>query len=232
MPRIKPTPAVKALRNAKTRAMAVTPEHRQRMRENAQAARDKTAERMVGSGLTDQQRRFVTEFAFDYDKNKAYLRAFPDSTPTSAYSSSTALLKIPLVAQLIDELKAERAERLQVTGDKIVAELSKMAFANFSDFATRNEDGELRIDLSNCTRDQLAGLGEIVATRRTVPGSGEQEITYKIKLNDKRGALELLGKHKKLFLDRPDTLGPDGKPITPPDLVVEFVDPPKKDEEK
>lgn len=237
MARPKPTPAVKALRTASKRVMTVTPEHRQRMRENAEKARDAVAERMLGTELTDQQRKFIINYSYSFDKNKAYLAAYPDSNKLSAYASSTALLKIPLIKKLIDEIDERRAKDLEVTGDMIVRELKKMAFANFDDFLTRSEEGEYKIDFSNCTRDQLAGLGELVATRRVIKGRGEdsedeEEITYKIKLNDKRGALELLGKHKKLFLDRPDTLGPDGKPITPPDLVVEFVDPPKKEEEK
>ena len=59
------------------------------------------------------------------------------------------------------------------------------------------------IDLSKLTRDQAAALSE-VTSKRYFEGKGEDAIPIvetKIKLSDKRGALELLGKHLGIFKD-------------------------------
>ena len=48
---------------------------------------------------------------------------------------------------------------------------------------------------------------------------------------DKLRALEMLGKHLKMFTDKVEYAGKDGMPLIAPSLVVEFVEPGYRDGE-
>ncbi len=48
---------------------------------------------------------------------------------------------------------------------------------------------------------------------------------------DKLRALELLGRHLKMFTDKVEYAGKDGMPLNPPSLIVEFVEPGYRDGE-
>ncbi len=80
--------------------------------------------------------------------------------------------------------------------DRVLRELERIAFADFSDFA-RLEDGALRLqDTDTLSPDQRAA---ICAMKDTAKG-------VEVKLYDKQRALELLAKYLGLF-DRPE--GPE-----------------------
>lgn len=125
---------------------------------------------------------------------------------TAGYSKHTAgvqasrLLKNARVRALIDELIRKRAEKLELTGERVLAELSKMGFANMLDYMTV-QDGKAVLDLSMLTKEQAAAIQE-VTYEEWIEGHGEaaQRIRKtRFKLADKRGSLELLGRHLKLF---------------------------------
>lgn len=142
-------------------------------------------------GLTNKQQMFVREYLVDLNATQAAIRA--------GYSAKTAtwigpqLLWKTHVAQAIQAEMDKRAAKIDVTAEKVIAELAKMAFANLQDFY--DKDGSLK-DIHSLPRDVAAALSQ-VETNLT-----EACAVQKVKLHDKRGALELLGKHLKLFTDR------------------------------
>lgn len=163
--------------------------------------------------LTNKQKMFVKEYMVDLNATQAAIRA--------GYSAKTAtwigpqLIGKTHVAQAIQAEMDKRAAKIDVTAEKVIAELAKMAFANLQDFYDKN--GSLK-DIHSLPRDVAAALSQ-VETNLT-----EACAVRKVKLHDKRGALELLGKHLKLFTDRIEHSGTDGQPIS---LTVAFVSPHK-----
>jgi hypothetical protein len=76
-----------------------------------------------------------------------------------------------------------------LTGDMVVEELRKIAFANMADYMKLGPKGDITLDFSGLTRDQAAALGQVKV-------SGES-VTFK--LHDKRAALVDLGRHLGIF---------------------------------
>lgn len=94
-------------------------------------------------------------------------------------------------------------QRMAVTKERILEELSLLAFANQADFIVIQKDGTAYTDLSSMTREQLAAIQEItVDTYMEGKGEDAERVkSVKIKLAPKTAALELLGKNQRLFAD-------------------------------
>ncbi len=81
-----------------------------------------------------------------------------------------------------------------------------MGYSNMLDYL-RMGNGEVYVDLSRLTREQAAAIQEIRVydyvhgTSGKDNGGGRQVKGVKFKLADKTRALELLGKHLKLFTE-------------------------------
>jgi phage terminase small subunit len=166
---------------------------------------------------TEREEVFAREYIKDLNGTRAAIAA--GYAKKSAHVASSRLLKKDKVKDLIARLKGRQFEALDFSANKVLAELCKMAFSNISDYI-RVDDGEAYVDLSTMTREQAAAVQEITSEVYTdgYVGTGEdrkpiQVKRTKFKLADKRGSLELLGKHLKLFVDRTEVSGPGGTPI-------------------
>jgi phage terminase small subunit len=173
--------------------------------------------------LTPKQKLFVTEYLIDLNATKAAERA--------GYSAKTAqvqgsrLLSNAMVSAAIAEKQGKRFEKLEITAERVLAELALIGFANMLDYISVGENGTARVDLSNLTREQAAAISEITVeefTERTgEDGEGkpifENVKRTKFKLTDKRGALVDLGRHLKLFTDKREISGQV-------DLTVDLLD--------
>lgn len=146
----------------------------------------------VSDPLTSRQLRFVEEYLVDLNAAGAARRA--GYSKASARTTGPENLSKPAIQEAIAAKRLSLATRIQVTPEDITDELRKMAFANVADFHHITADGDPYIDLSDCTRDQLAALSEI-KVKEYVEGRGEDSRQVKetgIKLNDKRASLSLL----------------------------------------
>lgn len=142
--------------------------------------------------LTAKQARFVEEFLVDLNATAAARRA--------GYSKKTAKqigaenLTKPDIQAAIAAAKQKLSERCQVQLDDITRELARMGFANLADYHGITSEGEPYIDLSGCSRGQLAALQDL-SVEDFVDGRGEDARLVKrvrIRLGDKKGALALL----------------------------------------
>lgn len=153
--------------------------------------------------LTPKQEQFCQEYIVDLNATQAAIRA--------GYSEKTAdkigsqLLGKTRVAERVQELQTQRAQTLQVTQEMVVSELAKLGFSNMYDFVSIQDDGTARVDLSALTREQAAAITEVQTEEQTVLGGDDESFRVrkiKFKLADKKGALELLGKHLGMFTDK------------------------------
>lgn len=161
----------------------------------------------VRHGLNEQQALFVLEYLIDLNGTQAAIRA--GYSEKNASSIAYQLLKKTPVQEAIQEQMEARARRTLVTADMVVNELAKIGFADIRKMFT--PAGHLRsID---GLEDDIAGAVSQVEV--VVRPSGERdeddnpmvEHVHKIKLNDKKGALELLGKHMKMWTDKTEHSG-------------------------
>ncbi len=159
--------------------------------------------------LTPKQRRFVDEYLVDLNATQAAIRA--GYSEKTAYSTGSENLKKPEIAAALAVAQDKRAERTQVTADRVIAELAKIGFANMADYMRATPGGDPFLDFASLTREQAAALQEVTVDDY-VEGRGEDARDVKrvkFKLADKRAALVDLGKHLGLFVDRSVNLNAD-----------------------
>jgi Terminase small subunit len=97
--------------------------------------------------------------------------------------------------------KIEEEEDPQVAADRVVEDLVKIAFANISDFARIDVDGNVHIFDYDKARE--VGAKVSVTTRKVGRGKNAREVvTTRIRMPDKFRALVKLGEHIGLFPTR------------------------------
>lgn len=152
--------------------------------------------------LTAQQDRFCHEYLIDLKALPAAIRA--GYSERSAKSMAYQLLRKPWIAARIDELRAARAKRTEISADRVIRELALIGFANADDFMGVTMDGDPYIDVSKLSREQRAAIAEF-AVEDYVEGRGEDARSVrrvKIKLWDKRAALVDIGRHLGMFNEK------------------------------
>lgn len=159
---------------------------------------------MSGSPLKNSKReRFCQEYLIDLNATQAAIRA--GYSKRTAGSQGHDLLKNHEVEARISELKDVRAEKTQVTAERVIEELAKIGFSSMRRFVTVDVDGQPRIDLAATPEDDLDALSEVqTETVLETTGKGENAKTEhvrktKIKLHDKLGALRELAEHTGVF---------------------------------
>jgi phage terminase small subunit len=149
--------------------------------------------------LTEREELFCREFICDYAGNatRSYLRAFPHVTYGTAKTEGNRLLTNPDIQARIAELKEERNKRLELSADRVLKELVKLAFYDPRDFF--DSDGRLK-PVDELDPDHAAVIAGIETFHKTI-GDDKDGICVltKIKLPDKNTALEKLGKHLMLW---------------------------------
>ena len=182
-----------------------------------------------------RERRFAHEYVIDLNGEQAAIRA--GLAPKSAVVEASKLLRKPNVQAIIAELTKKKADALDLTAERVLRELMLMVFSNMQDYVNVQKDGFAYVDLSKLTREQAAAIQEITTDSYVADGEdgeGEEEgrvvTKVKFKLADKRGSLELLGKHLSLFADRTEVSGPGGGPV--PISIVSHISRPQRDKRK
>lgn len=152
--------------------------------------------------MTDAQKRFCDEYLIDLNATKAYKVAYPKcKKDETASAAGSRLLGNVKVQEYISEKMKEREKRTEITQDKVLKELSNIAFLDIRKLY--NDSGGLKNiqDIDEETAKAISSL----ETLEEYDGYGEdrEQIgdTQKVKLLDKVKALELLGKHLGMFSD-------------------------------
>lgn len=137
--------------------------------------------------MTRKQQMFIKEYLVDLNATQAAIRA--------GYSAKTAneqgarMLANASIKAAVQEEMDKRATKLELTADKVLSEISYMAFYDPADFAGIKNP------------DDIAQLPEHV--RKAVVGwSWDKAGNFVIKLSPKTPSQELLGRHLKLFTDK------------------------------
>jgi phage terminase small subunit len=147
--------------------------------------------------ITPKRRAFIREYLIDHNATQAAIRA--GYAAHSADVQSAQLLGY--LRKEVAEAEAKISKKLEVTAERIVAELASVAFANQADYT--GKDNEI-LDLSGLSRDKTAAISEITVDTTGGSGDGERKavLRTRIKRADKVKALELLGRHLEMFTDK------------------------------
>lgn len=162
-----------------------------------------------------QEVMFAETYLRTGDAAKAYRIAFDVDRQHDrrawlyASVAGRTLLNKPFMRDYIDECQATLKARMVYNRENILEELAKLAFANVTDFTVLQRDGTMVTDLSGASREQLAAIADLtIETFMVGKGDDAQEVrSVKVKLAPKIAALELLGKHYKMWTDRVEVDG-------------------------
>lgn len=113
----------------------------------------------------------------------------------------------PDVSAYIAAMQAKSTRETAYDATKWQRELIGIAHSNVQDFTRLNEDGDLEVDFSGATREQLAAVSGVKVKKRKIYDSrgnmvGEEHQS-EFRLWDKLRAAELLGRHAG-FLKEPE----------------------------
>lgn len=162
----------------------------------------------MGQKASKRQELFAQEYVIDLNGTRAAIAA--GYSETTAASQASRLLTKSKVQKIVGQLQAKRATKLELKAEKIAEELQRLAFSNMLDYMEIDEAGRpVGLNLSGITRDQAAAIQEITEDTTGGTGDGERRLILrtKFKLADKRGSLELLGRHLGMFQDNVKVTG-------------------------
>jgi len=146
--------------------------------------------------LNDRQARFVAEYLVDLNATQAAIRA--GYSARTAYSAGERLLRNVEVAAAIAEAQAARSRRTEVTADRVVLELARVAFGDPRRVMSWGPGG-VKLRPSAELADEDAAIVAEVGETTTKEGGA-----VRLKAVDKLGALRLLGQHLGMFGERAD----------------------------
>ena len=152
--------------------------------------------------LTEAHKLFCKALIADpkMHQGQAYLDTMAKRSMTMALANAraSALLKNKLIKIELKRLMDLRSERLDVTADKVLAELASLAFMKFTDYAEYDEEGNVILKPSKDV--DTRGIKSI--KRRVVNSDGNSTTeAFEFKLHDKLKALELTMRHLGLLKD-------------------------------
>lgn len=132
----------------------------------------------------------------------------------AAIDASRGLLEKPIVQLAIRERVLELAAASELTVQRVVKEVSTLAFSSMGDYMQVGEDGYPYFDLAKCTPEQLAAISHVKT--ETSPRGG---IKFEIKLHDKFGPLKELMQYMGMREpDNPHWRAENAKPINAANL--------------
>jgi phage terminase small subunit len=146
--------------------------------------------------LVEKRALFVREYLKDFNGAQAAIRA--------GYSKKTAraiackLLTFADVQAAIASAQEKRAERLDITVDRVVQEYAKIAFSKISDYLSFGPKGVKLKDSLGMSDSALAAVLEV--SERAATEFDTRSISFK--LHSKTSALEAVGRHLGMFNDK------------------------------
>ena len=101
----------------------------------------------------------------------------------------------------VDKSIAAQSRRTGVTADRVVRELARDAFANSQD-VVNYDDATIK---GAAARDDTAAVASVRV--KTIPTKDGEDVEREVRMHDKLKALELLGRHLGMFIDKTEHSG-------------------------
>lgn len=151
-------------------------------------------------GLTKKQKAFIEFYLQEWNATQAALKA--------GYSerSAASIGNENLLKPEIDHEIQRRLSEMSMSADEVILAIGEIGRASIEDFIDiDDETGRLK----NINFGKAKKAGKLHLIKSITPTANG----LKIELHDRMRALELIGKHHKLFVDRAEISGDDGQPI-------------------
>ncbi|MDD3020935.1 MAG: terminase small subunit [Alphaproteobacteria bacterium] len=176
----------------------------------------------MANSLTPKQKQFVSEYLIDLNATQAAIRA--------GYSKKTAdvqgvrMLGNVKVQEALNKAMNKREQRTEITQDRVLKELAKIAFSNGSDFAKVVTKPVMKQRINETTGEweekeveeqfvELTDTDQLSEDKKAaIAGIKEGKFGIEVQSCDKVKALELIGKHLGMFKDKVELSGQVNNP--------------------
>lgn len=138
--------------------------------------------------LTEKQKRFVEEYLVDLNATQAAIRA--GYSEKTAQEQSSRLLSNVMVQEAVQKAVADRSARTEITQDAVLRELAAIGFSRATDFAKITANGCVKLTPTVLLSDEQ---------QRAVASIKKGKYGVELRLHDKLGALQLIGRHIGMF---------------------------------
>lgn len=152
--------------------------------------------------MTPKQQRFIEEYLVDLNATQAAIRA--GYSARTANEQAARLLAKASVSAAIKQAMDRRSVRTEITQDRVLKEYARLAFSDMRDLMAWGVDGVKLKEHADLTDDQAAAVAEISETK---------DGALKMKVHDKKGALDSLARHLGMFTDKTELTGKGGGPL-------------------
>jgi phage terminase small subunit len=139
--------------------------------------------------VTPRQQLFLREYLIDLNATQAAQRA--GYSPSYARRASYDLLRKPALRAAVEEGMAARARRVEIAADRVMREYAKLAFVDMRRLAEWGPDGVRLRKHTEIAEEDAAAIVELSRTGRSHGA--------RIRLHDKRPALDALARHLGIF---------------------------------
>lgn len=157
------------------------------------------------SGLTERERAFLREYPVDFNATRAALRAGygGGTNANTAAVKGHECLKHPVIRAALDHYLATTAQRANLTRERLLEELSIVAFSNIDDY-TLDTHGNVALK-PGANPKALRAISRIkkrVRFEKDENGDPSPVIETELYLWNKTDALSMAMKHKGMFIER------------------------------
>lgn len=157
-------------------------------------------------GLTAKEILFVYYY-LENGQNGAQAAISAGYSAKTAKEQACRMLAKPHIKSAIDKQLGQTLAKLEITRERVLEEVARLGFADIR--KCFNSDGTLKPlhELDDDTAAALVGMDVI-----EIENDGETRVVAKkFKFADKKGSLELLGKHLKMWTDKVEVT--DNRPM-------------------
>jgi phage terminase small subunit len=190
----------------------------------------KKTNNLIIDSLNDKQRAFCEEYIIDFNGAQAAIRAgYAEKT---ARITAAKLLTKSNIQTYLSELIQDRKERVKVSQDDVVRELSHIAFDDIKNYLKFKTE---KVKVDEVDGKPIYDYKTIVDVKdsQTIDTRNIQEVAiatngaFKFKLYGKDDALVNLGRHLGIFNDKLNLTGEEGAS----EIKISFVDKTKRNTE-
>jgi phage terminase small subunit len=159
--------------------------------------------------------KFCQNIILGLNQTESYRKAGYICTEETARANASELLTNTNIIERLNELREKAEKKFDITRERILQEYSRLAFSNLKNFF--NDDGTMKL-LNEIDEDSIRAIAGLEVEQIFKGGNKSKEVTgllKKIKIADKKGALDSLARIKGMFVDKIEHSGK----ITIDDLV-------------
>lgn len=163
--------------------------------------------------LSAKHSAFVNAYLTTFNATEAYHQVYAPKSREVAASSGHRLFRNDEIAEAISQRLSETA----MGADEVLMRLAEHARGDIADFLQVSPNGDAALTLTGENEKARTRLIKKVTQRKTIrttEQSQTEEVVLSVELHDAQAALVQIGKHHKLFVDRTEVTGKDGKDLS------------------